>query len=115
MRRCMTCNNIVDDKSNFCSNCGSNYLIYDNNTPQYQTYNPGAYYQYNNQQSNVSTTPPFLWGIIGFVVPIVGLILYLVWKDTNPNQAKAAGIGALIYACIVIAIGLLFSLALQYA
>ncbi|EJW89936.1 hypothetical protein EVA_21958, partial [gut metagenome] len=27
---------------------------------------------------------------------IVGLVLFLVWKDTKPNSAKAAGIGALV-------------------
>ncbi len=38
----------------------------------------------------------FLWGLLGCCIPIVGLILFLVWKDQKPNTAKAAGIGALI-------------------
>lgn len=38
----------------------------------------------------------FLWGLLGFCIPIVGLILFLVWKGTKPNSAKAAGIGALV-------------------
>lgn len=38
----------------------------------------------------------FLWGLLGFCIPIVGLILFLVWKDTKPNSSKAAGLGALI-------------------
>lgn len=38
----------------------------------------------------------FLWGLLGFCVPVVGLILYLVWNSTKPKTAKAAGIGALI-------------------
>ena len=29
-------------------------------------------------------------------IPIVGLVLFLVWKDTKPRNAKAAGIGALV-------------------
>ena len=29
-------------------------------------------------------------------IPVVGLILWLVWKDTKPQTAKAAGIGALV-------------------
>ena len=36
------------------------------------------------------------WGILGFFIPIVGLILYIVWYKTKPKCAKQAGIGALI-------------------
>lgn len=38
----------------------------------------------------------FLWGLLGCCIPVVGLILFLVWKDTKPKTAKAAGIGALV-------------------
>ena len=36
------------------------------------------------------------WGILGCCIPIVGLVLWLVWKDQKPRTAKAAGIGALV-------------------
>ena len=36
------------------------------------------------------------WGVLGFFIPIVGLILYLVNRTKNPAMAKTAGIGALI-------------------
>lgn len=36
------------------------------------------------------------WGILGCCVPIIGLILYLVWKDTKPKTALMAGKGALV-------------------
>lgn len=43
------------------------------------------------------------WGVLGCCIPLVGLILFLVWKDQKPNTAKKAGIGALIgVICIVI-------------
>ena len=38
----------------------------------------------------------FGWGLLGCCIPIAGLILFLVWKDTKPKTAKAAGIGALV-------------------
>lgn len=38
----------------------------------------------------------FLWGLLGCCIPVVGLILFLVWKDQKPRTAKAAGIGALV-------------------
>ena len=41
----------------------------------------------------------FLWGLLGCCIPIAGLILFLVWKDTKPRTAKAAGIGALV--CVI--------------
>ncbi len=36
------------------------------------------------------------FNVLGFFFPIVGLILYLVWKDQTPNKAKAIGKSALI-------------------
>ena len=38
---------------------------------------------------------------LGFFIPIVGLILYLVWKDQTPLKAKSAGKGALIGAIVL--------------
>ena len=38
----------------------------------------------------------FLWGLLGCCIPLVGLILFLVWKDSKPKTSKAAGIGALV-------------------
>jgi hypothetical protein len=40
------------------------------------------------------------WSVLGFFIPLVGLILFLVWKTTNPKSAKAAGIGALVSVVI---------------
>ncbi len=39
------------------------------------------------------------WGILGFFIPIVGWILYFVWKNTKPGDAKVAGIGGIIGFC----------------
>ena len=54
------------------------------------------------QGTNYSNQPQgtdkggFLWGLLGCCIPIVGLVLFLVWKDQKPKTAKAAGIGALV-------------------
>lgn len=40
------------------------------------------------------------WAILGFFIPIVGLILFLVWKNTKPQCAKMAGIGAIVGFCL---------------
>ena len=44
----------------------------------------------------------FLWGLLGCCIPIVGLVLFLVWKDTKPKTAKAAGIGELISVILIV-------------
>lgn len=36
------------------------------------------------------------WAILSFFFPIVGLILFIVWKDSKPKSSSAAGKGALI-------------------
>jgi len=90
----------------YCNNCGSNI---DNNSSVCP--NCGA----SINGSGVSGSPDnggFLWGLLGCCIPVAGLVLYLVWKDTKPRTAKAAGIGALvsvgivvIYYIIVLALG----------
>ena len=45
------------------------------------------------------TTAASCGGLLGCCIPIAGLILFLVWKDTKPRTAKAAGIGALV--CVI--------------
>lgn len=40
------------------------------------------------------------WGILGFFIPIVGFILWLIWKDEHPVRAKSAGIGCLVSICL---------------
>ena len=40
--------------------------------------------------------PSVGWGFLGFFLPIVGLILFLVWGDSKPKTARLAGKGALI-------------------
>ena len=80
MAYCKNCGAQIDNQATVCSFCGSS-------------------------QNTAPTTAPavvdkggFGWGALGCCIPIVGLILFLVWKDTKPKTAKAAGIGALISA-----------------
>lgn len=66
--------------------------------------------QQQYQQARPST---FGWGVLGFFIPLVGLILFLVWKQPmDAPKGKTAGIGALIgvgawilFYIIIIAIG----------
>lgn len=36
------------------------------------------------------------WGILAFLIPIVGIIMYFSWKDQTPNKAKSVLIVSLV-------------------
>ena len=78
-------------------------------TYQQQPNQQGAYDQAAYQQPVYQATPQpypqsyqetdsgsFGWAVLGFFFPIVGLILFLVWKQSKPKCAKVAGIGAVV-------------------
>ena len=46
----------------------------------------------NNLRSLDGASIP--WVVLGFCLPVVGLILYLLWRETREADAKAAGTGA---------------------
>lgn len=54
------------------------------------------------EDNNVQDNGGFLWGLLGFCIPVVGLILFLIWKDQKPKTAKAAGIGALVSVILAV-------------
>ena len=97
MAFCKNCGTQIDDNAVACPSCGAAQ----NNTPQVE-----------NTAPQVVDNGGFGWGLLGCCIPVVGLILFLVWRDTKPKTAKAAGIGALVsviisvvYYIIVIAFG----------
>ena len=82
MAFCKNCGAQIDDRAVICPKCG---------VPQ------------GNQLAQTNDNGGFLWGALGCCIPLVGLILFLVWKDTKPKTSKAAGIGALVsVACVVL-------------
>ena len=100
MAYCKHCGAQIDDQAAVCPHCG----VTQNNTPA---------------QPSVEDNGGFGWGILGCCIPIVGLILFLVWKDQRPKTAKAAGIGALVSVIIgvvwyILMIALGLSTALMY-
>lgn len=51
------------------------------------------------------------WGILSFIFPIVGFILYFIWKDSEHSKAKQAANIAWISIAISFAIGFIGGLA----
>lgn len=74
---CRNCGSKIDDNSKYCNCCGARIE--------------------NNVHPNDSDDGSSVWfAVIGFIIPIVGLILFLVYEGKKPKRAKAAGKGALI-------------------
>lgn len=70
---------------------------------QGETYNTSPNGQAQPVQSTQVVPQPtaqdngsFGWAVLGFFIPIAGLILYLVWRTEKPLSARRAGIGALV-------------------
>lgn len=77
MAFCRKCGAEIDDWATVCPRCGVS----------------------QETKPEVVDNGGFLWGLLGCCIPLVGLILFLVWKDTKPKTSKAAGIGALV--CVI--------------
>ena len=86
---CSKCGAKIQKNSEFCSECGNSVK------------------ESTSNEVNTNSGSSIGWGILGFFIPMVGLILFLVWKNDRPSDAKAAGIGALINVVLGIALVIL--------
>lgn len=75
MKFCPKCGNQLVDEAVICPACGCSQ---------------------ESAKPAVQDGKSFGFAVLGFFVPVAGLILYLLWKDTTPLKAKSAGKGALI-------------------
>lgn len=80
MAFCRNCGSQIHDQAVICPNCG----VAQETKPA------------------VVDNGGFWWGVLGCCIPIVGLILFLVWKDTKPKTAKSVGKGALISVIVAV-------------
>lgn len=104
MMFCRNCGQEIDDNAIVCPNCGTA-----------QKADPNMYVS-NPMPNAPADTGGILWGLLGCCIPIVGLILFLVWKNEKPNTAKAAGIGAIVgVVCVVIWYIALFAIGIMSA
>lgn len=89
----------------FCSNCGKELL--DN---QEVCLNCGVLVSNNNSNNTVSNgdNGSAGWFILGFFFPIVGLILYICFKNNRVKDAKQVGKGALASVIIYLVLVVIF-------
>lgn len=88
MAFCRECGSVIHNDAAECSHCGATQSV--------------------KKTSSVNDDGSLSWGLLGFCVPIVGLVLYLVWKEDQPNNAKMAGKGALISTIISLIISIIY-------
>ena len=110
MKQCVHCHSEIEENRTTCPFCGGSQTIYQQ--PQYQQ----SQYQQPQYHSMIDSGSIGYW-FLGFFIPIAGLILYFVWKDTKPLSARRSLWGALIswisgfvmtivyVICIIILIG----------
>jgi len=84
MKFCSKCGKEVEDEAQVCVHCG----CWVAGTPE---------------KKNKSDGKSILVLILSLLIPILGLILYLVWKDEYPLKARSAGQGAIIGVVIIVA------------
>lgn len=78
MAYCPHCGREVGNEAVICVNCGCSLK-------QDQSQVPASY-----------DAPSIGFGLLGFCIPLVGLILFLVWRGKTPKKAKSIGIGTLV-------------------
>ena len=92
MKYCSKCGKEIVEDAVICPNCGCAV------------------------ESPVTTTetdaPSMGFAVLGFFIPLVGLILYLVNKEKSPKKAKSAGKGALIGFCVSLVFSVIYGIVL---
>lgn len=125
MAFCRNCGKEIQETAVFCPFCGSSQQTTQQINEFESATNVRSQAVYDGQSNNGTTSPAtpdtgnFGWGLLGFCIPIVGLVLWIVWNASHPRNAKAAGTGALVsvilgilfYVLImVVGVGAAFSL-----
>ena len=75
MAYCRNCGAPISDKAVICPRCGV---------------------AQSGSGEGLNDSGSLGWGVLSFFLPIVGLILFLVWRQEKPKSARVSGIGALI-------------------
>ena len=83
---CNNCGEQIDDKAVVCPKCGVPVK--------------------NKNLTNDASSAGF--AVLSFFIPLIGLILYLIWKDEYPLKAKSCGKGALISVIVSVVVTLFY-------
>lgn len=68
---CKRCGRQIPDNAIYCPYCGANQNVCN-----------------NDGNKNLADEPNIWWAVLSFIIPVVGLVLWLVWQNDKPNQAR---------------------------
>jgi len=95
MKFCSYCGNQIEESTIFCPNCGAKVETQSSNSENGEVYTGDVTVE--NEAVNKRSTPI---AVLSFFFPLVGLILWAVWKETKPGCAISAAKGALLSVCM---------------
>jgi uncharacterized membrane protein YvbJ len=87
----MKCGAQIDDTTVFCAQCGTKNVAVVNNEAQKESQPIYQQVDYGNKKDSRS----FAAGLLGFLFPLIGLILYVVWKDEFPIKSRSVLVGTI--------------------
>jgi len=102
---CKRCGAKLDDGASYCTSCGASQR------------DPGSdgSYQQSNYGGSQYDSGSFGWFILGFFIPMVGLILWIVWMHDRPRSARMSGLGALVSVIVWIILPIIIFIAVVAA
>ena len=126
---CTSCGREFQNDMNFCPYCGTPAMRSEQSSQNYdygqnyyqQPYGNAPYYgnqaSYGYNAPDPNDVPSAGFNALAFFFPIVGLVLYLVWKDSTPKKAKAIGkwalisvsVGVVLYILMIIGMTAMFT------
>lgn len=90
MKFCSKCGKEILDEAVICPHCGCATT--------------------STKAVSVEDAPNTGFAVLGFFFPLIGLILYLVNKDTAPLKAKSAGKGALVGVIVSVVFSIFYAI-----
>ena len=89
----------------FCKNCGEQI-----SDQAYVCPKCGVKVERNTPTTTETDAPNAGFAVLGFFFPLIGFILWLIWKDNTPLKAKSCGKGALIGVIFSVVIGVIYGI-----
>jgi len=80
----------------YCTHCGGLNKKEESYENDFKKFSQEEKREEQKDVKNTSDTGSFWWGVLGFFIPLAGLLLFILWQKNYPKNAKMAGIGALV-------------------
>lgn len=95
---CKNCGKEIDNNAYVCPNCG--VKVKDEITERRE--------QQAATNLEADSGSKAGWGILSFLIPLVGLILFLIWKTERPKTASVCGKCALASVIVEVIVVILY-------